>query len=156
MTVWDHWDLFYLGMAKYVSQKSKDPSTKTGAVIVRPDRTLASIGFNGFPQGMLDTDAHYADRTEKLSRIVHCEMNAVLFAREPLHGHTLYTWPFGSCDRCAVHMIQSGVSRFVFPELEPDKQERWGSILDRAKQYLNEANKTWVEIPREELRDISE
>jgi deoxycytidylate deaminase len=36
---------------------SKDPSTKVGAVIVRPDLTVASIGYNGFPRGMSD-DPH--------------------------------------------------------------------------------------------------
>jgi dCMP deaminase len=87
----NQWDEFYLGMAKYIASKSKDPSTKTGAVIVRPDKSLCSIGFNGFPKKMPDDPALYANRDEKYSRIVHCEMNALLFSREQLTGYTLYT-----------------------------------------------------------------
>src|SRR5271156_7103341 len=102
------WDIYYLNMARYVSTKSKDPSTKTGAVIVRPDNSLCATGFNGFPRGMNDDPALYADRDKKYSRTVHCEMNAQIFARQDLTGCSLYTWPFASCDRCAVQMIQCG------------------------------------------------
>src|SRR5271156_3347902 len=109
------WDVFYLNMARYIATKSKDPSTQTGAVIIRPDGSPASFGFNGFPRGMNDAPELYADREKKYSRTVHCEMNAMIFARQDLKGGTLYTWPFASCDRCAVHMIQAGISRFVYP-----------------------------------------
>lgn len=37
----DKWDQRFLELAKVVSTWSKDPSTKTGAVIVRPDKTEA-------------------------------------------------------------------------------------------------------------------
>jgi dCMP deaminase len=146
------WDLFYLGLAKYVSQKSKDPSTKTGAVLVRPDRTVASIGFNGFPQGMEDAPEWYTDRDEKLSRVVHAEINAREFANGPVKGCTLYVWPWMPCDRCAVQMIQAGISRFVFPEATPEKAERWKAAFERTKQYLQETGKEWVEVPVGNLR----
>src|SRR5271167_774541 len=66
------WDIYYLNMARYIATKSKDPSTKTGAVIVRPDHSVCSTGFNGFPRGMKDDAALYADREKKYSRTVHC------------------------------------------------------------------------------------
>ena len=52
----EKWDRRFLALAEHVADWSKDPSTKTGAVIVRPDRTIASMGYNGFPRGMADTD----------------------------------------------------------------------------------------------------
>ena len=39
----EKWDNYFLGLARYVSSASKDPSTQTGAVIVRPDRTVSSM-----------------------------------------------------------------------------------------------------------------
>jgi dCMP deaminase len=45
----DWWDRYFLDIAEEVSKASKDPSTKVGAVIVRPDRTVASLGYNGLP-----------------------------------------------------------------------------------------------------------
>jgi dCMP deaminase len=145
------WDVFYLKMAKMVSTISKDPSTQTGAVIVRPNRSVCSVGFNGFPRVMPDNPEWYANREEKYSRVVHCEMNAQIFAREPLDGYTLYTWPFASCDRCCVTMLQSGIIRFVFPELAEDKKERWEKPLNLTKRYIGESGMTFIEIPLVEI-----
>jgi dCMP deaminase len=141
-----NWDVRFLRLAREISSWSKDPSTKTGAVIVRPDKTVASLGFNGFPKGMYDSPIWLNDREEKYSRIVHCEMNAVILAKEPLVGYTLYTWPFASCDRCAVHMIQAGIQRFVFPSIPEDKKERWEKSLAKTIGYFTECNLQWKQI----------
>lgn len=109
------WDRRFLELAAHVAGWSKDPSTKVGAVIVRPDRTIVSLGFNGFPRGVQDLDERYAERQTKYSLIVHGELNAILTAREPLHGTTLYTWPFCPCSDCAKLVIQAGVKRVVAP-----------------------------------------
>jgi dCMP deaminase len=143
------WDIRYLEMARLVSTWSKDPSTQTGAVIVRPDKSMASVGFNGFPQNMPDGEELYANRDEKYSRIVHCEMNALLFAKdESLKGYTLYTWPFISCDRCFVHMLQAGITRFVAPQATEEQLTRWGPAFDRVRGYATEANVELIEVPR--------
>jgi dCMP deaminase len=131
-------DLYYLSIAQAVASKSKDPSTKTGAVIVAPDGRIVSTGYNGFPRGMPDSPSLYADRDAKYSRIIHCEMNAVLFARECLTGCSLYTWPFLSCDRCAVHMLQAGISEFIAPVCSPDLAARWASSFVLTRKYAVE------------------
>ena len=130
------WDDFYLGMAKYVATKSKDPSTKAGAVIVRPNRTVVSVGFNGFPQKMRDKPEWYADRAEKYSRIIHCEINALIHAATSIAGCTLYTFPFGCCDRCVVQMIQAGITRFVYPQPSEDALLRWAKELHTSRKYM--------------------
>jgi deoxycytidylate deaminase len=96
---------------------------------------------------MPDAPDLYANRDEKYSRIIHCEMNAAMFARESLQGYTLYTFPFISCDRCFVHMAQEGITRFVAPEASPEQLERWGSAFDRVRQYAKEMNLELVEVP---------
>jgi dCMP deaminase len=149
-----NWDIFYLNMARYVSTKSKDPSTKTGAVITYPDGLPVSFGFNGFPRGMKDDPELYADREKKYSRTVHCEVNAQILSHQDITGCTLYTWPFASCDRCAVQMIQAGIKRFVFPEMPPDKAGRWGSIMELAQEYMHEAGCEVVVVPLKEIPDV--
>ena len=140
------WDERFLNLAEHIAQWSKDPSTQTGAVIVRPDRTIVSVGYNGFPQGMDDDPALYADRETKYERIIHCEMNAVFSAHQPVDGCTLYTWPFLSCPRCAVHMVQAGIVECIAPVCPKHLQERWGDALQRAASYLREAGVTVREI----------
>ena len=139
------WDEYYIGMANYVALKSKDPSVRVGAVIVRPDNTLASVGYNGFPSRMPDLPELYEDRPTKLSRVIHAEMNSLLLAREPVIGYTLYS-SLTPCDRCAVHAIQAGITRFVFPALPEDKKERWGAATDLTLQYFTECGVAWKEI----------
>lgn len=109
------WDARFLSLAAHIATWSKDPSTKCGAVIVRPDRTIASLGYNGFPRGVEDTPHLLNNREEKYKRVVHAEVNALLFAREPVKGYALYTWPFLPCCRCAAQIIQSGIERVVAP-----------------------------------------
>ena len=53
-------------MAQLVASWSRDPSTQCGAVIVRPDKTVAAVGFNGFPRGADDSPALYPDRAPAL------------------------------------------------------------------------------------------
>ena len=102
--------------------------------------TIASVGYNGFPKNMKDYGYLYDDRDIKLSRIIHAEMNAILHAREPLHGYTLYTWPMMSCDRCAVLVIQAGITRIVAPTHTGVLAERWKTSLIKSEEYFAEAS----------------
>jgi dCMP deaminase len=130
------WDLRYLGMAEYISTFSKDPSTKTGAVIVDPNGGVVSQGFNGLPQKIEDLPERLENRELKYKLIIHCEMNAAGFANRSLKGCTLYTWPFMSCIRCAVHMIQLGIERCVAPV---NDNPRWQEDFALSTQMFKEA-----------------
>lgn len=108
----NEWDLRFLSMAQLVARWSKDPSTQVGAVIVRPDKTIASIGYNGFPRGVEDTHERYADKVVKHEMVVHAEANAIHNSREPVVGYTIYS-TFFPCPHCAAHIIQAGIKRVV-------------------------------------------
>lgn len=133
------WDLRFLELAKLVSTWSKDPSTQTGACIVDQDRRVVSVGYNGFAKGVQDHPERYADRDLKYKLIVHCERNAILFAKRDLTGCTLYTYPFMSCSVCAGMVIQSGITRCVAPKIPDDKKERWAEDMALSEQIFREA-----------------
>jgi dCMP deaminase len=139
------WNTFFLKIAEHVSTASKDPSTKCGAVITDMDKHILSVGYNGFPTGMDDIDDRYVNREEKLSRIIHCEMNALLHVGLVPQGCTLYTYPFMSCDRCVVHMLQAGIKAFVAPKLTIDGA-RWKDSIERTKAYIVECGGSYVEV----------
>lgn len=130
------WDLRFLALAEHVAAWSKDPSTKVGAVIVRPDRTIASVGYNGFPRGVRDDAERYADRRTKYPMTVHAELNAIVSAKEPLKGYTIYVAPLSPCAGCAGAIIQAGISRVVAKCLQP---ERWRESFDHSSVMLSEA-----------------
>lgn len=142
------WDQRFLDLAEHIAQWSKDPSTKTGAVIVAPDRRIVSLGYNGFPRGYPDWPEIYADRERKYKIIVHCERNAMLFAREPLVGCTLYTWPLASCSVCAAMVVQTGIKRCVAPKLPEHLRERWGADISLSKNIFEWGGVELVEAGR--------
>lgn len=142
----DWWHRWFLGMAAYVATASKDPSTQVGAVIVGPNKAIVSTGFNGFPSVMWDRKEWYADREEKLSRIIHAEMNALLFANSPTQGCTLYTHPCIPCDRCMVYMLQAGITKFVAPTPSAEVEARWGAAFERTRSYAKESGVMLMEI----------
>jgi dCMP deaminase len=161
-----NWDLEYLGIARYVAARlSKDPSTKCGAVISRPDNTIASLGVNGFPRGCDDSPELFADRQVKYPRVIHAEQNALSFARERLDGCTMHIWvpaPFvPTCATCAGLIIQSGIWRVVYPHTEQsDFGDRWRENCAHAARMYAEvgveivavAEDAWRMLPSLEVR----
>ncbi|MBI2062677.1 MAG: CMP deaminase [Candidatus Yanofskybacteria bacterium] len=130
----EKWDRRFLALAEHIAQWSKDPSTKTGAVIVDPNNRVVSIGYNGFPRGVNDLPERLENREIKYKIIVHCERNALLFAREPVVGYRLYTWPFMSCAPCTAMVIQAGIAEVVAPVSD---NSRWIEDFKLAQTLFN-------------------
>lgn len=135
----DKWHLRFLQMAEHVAEWSKDPSTKVGAVIVRPDRTIASVGFNGFARGVLDTAERLSNRDLKYPLTVHAEPNAILSAHEPVRGYTLYVSPLSPCSNCAGVIIQSGIGRVIAKCGHVANPSQWSDSFKLALTAFDEA-----------------
>ena len=73
-----------MGLAFLSAQRSKDPSTKVGAVIVDDDNKVVSIGYNGMPRGV-DEEQISWNKGEGLDSkylyVCHAEFNAILNTR---------------------------------------------------------------------------
>ncbi len=92
--------------------------------------------YNGLPRKVRDILARYDDRELKYKLIMHSERNALLFAREPLNGYTIYDWPMISCAACASMIIQSGITTIVAP---CSANPRWQTDFELSKQLFGEA-----------------
>ena len=129
-------DLYYLGIAREESKNSPDPSTKTGAVIVK-DGKILSTGYNKFPPNVETTDERLNNRDEKLSFIIHCEMVALILSKESVKGATLYTWPFMSCSNCAGMFSLAEISRVVAPH---STNPRWIKSFEKSMEIFKRHN----------------
>lgn len=140
-----NWHAYFMSLAAAVATKSKDPSTKVGAVIVCPQNRVVSTGWNGFARGCDDSPEIYADRAKKYSRTVHAEANAILFAQRNLAHHRLYC-TMAPCDRCAALIVQSGIACVISPPLPADASERWAGAVVEANAMFREAGVLRVEV----------
>lgn len=141
---YEKWDRRFLGMAAHIAGWSRDPSTQVGAVIVHPDKTIASLGFNGFPRGVNDDESRYNDRELKYKLVVHAEANAIVAANTSLRDCKIYTWPFPPCSSCTGLIIQSGITAVVAPEPTAAQIERWGNSFDLSRSMLSEAGVEFI------------
>ena len=131
----DKWDYRFLDLARFISQWSKDDSTKVGAVITNGNR-IVSMGFNGLPSGIPD---HWKDREEKYKKVIHAEENAILFGGN-VTGCSIYTYPLCPCVRCTARIIQSGIKRVVsLVDVADETRERWSLDLELSKEMLSDA-----------------
>lgn len=131
------WDTRFMNLAYEISTWSKDPSTKIGAVIVK-GKGIVSTGFNGFPKKTSDFVELYKNRETKLLRVLHAEINAILYAKCDLTGCTLYcTAP--PCCQCTAAIIQSGISKVVYMRPTELFEEKWKDHLLASRQMMDEA-----------------
>lgn len=132
------WDGYFIEHSKVVANKSKDRSTKVGAVLVKSKRIIGT-GFNGLPCGVKDTLERYTS-PDKYKWIVHAEENVLMnCAKEgvAVDGSTLYVSPLPPCSSCAKSIIQCGVKEVVY--FSPFIPERWKDDTNFAKSILIEA-----------------
>jgi dCMP deaminase len=129
---WD-WDMVWMNVALVIKERSKDPDTQVGSVVVSPDNRKVYVGYNGFPAGVKDTVERWK-RPHKYDLVIHAEDNALLNAKEDLEGWTLYLTLY-PCVRCATDLIQAGIKRLVYLE-KPDRPD---SKYDLSTEIMTEA-----------------
>lgn len=123
------WNEYFINIAYEVSNKSKDPSTKVGAVIVDQDNRPVSFGFNGFIAGC-DESYMTWERPMKYNLVLHAEMNALMFAKNSVRGCRIYTTQ-APCENCLKHLLQAGIIEIYY-----DKEN---AIVDRGSKDQKEA-----------------
>jgi dCMP deaminase len=100
------------------SMRSKDPITQVGACIVSPKNRIVSMGYNGFPNGISDTELSWNKGTgldNKNNYVIHAEENAILNSTimSSMKGCTMYTTLY-PCNNCAKSIIQVGIVKVVY------------------------------------------
>lgn len=92
---------------EHVASRSKDPNTKVGAIIVDMNNKQVSMGYNGFPPGLIDFEDRW-QRPEKYRWVVHAEVNAICNADQSVRGCKLYL-PFWPCEKCILILAGAGI-----------------------------------------------
>lgn len=109
-----NWDNYFKDIAETVKLKSKDESTKIGAVIVGDDNEIISTGYNSFPRGLNDDLPERQERPEKYNWFEHAERNAIYNAARigvSVKGARMYLTCGVPCIDCARGIINSGIKK---------------------------------------------
>ena len=108
------WTDYFLGLAKVVSQRSHDVQTQHGCVITDNNHRILSVGYNGFPRGLLDENLP-TTRPEKYPWMIHAERNALSnCVVRPENGIAYVTGQ--CCNDCIMALWQEGVSSVIMIE----------------------------------------
>lgn len=153
-----NWDEYFIKLAMLVSEKSKDPSTQVGCVIIGPDNEIRSTGFNGFPRGVNELDDTRWERPVKYEWVEHAERNAVFNAAHigiQLKGCRAYlNWEPRPCVECCKGFIQAGIIEVIGPDIPfPSGGSRKDWKFEVSTIMMNEANITYRTV---EWKDVKE
>lgn len=146
------WDHRFLDLAEHVSQWSKDPSTKVGAVITH-GRSLIGIGYNGFATGVKDLEERLHDRSVKYPLTLHAEENAVIAALQHApfvsdRTATIYVWPFMPCAHCMAVIINSKkIGRVVAPYVDNENwEESWMWACEQVREHNDHDDRPSIKL----------
>ena len=137
------WHYRFMELAKLVATWSKDTSTKTGAVIVGPDKEIRATGYNGFVRGV---DDDVFERFERPTVYNACLCGTCV------KGCVLYATHF-PCTDCTRAIIQSGIKLVVTNPLVIDKNtphNTWRDRITYSEQMLKEAGVELMILPPQE------
>jgi dCMP deaminase len=170
-----NWNEYFIEMLDSIKQKSKDRSTKVGAIIVGEHNNILTTGFNGFARGVAEdvndlsslvpphikihreeeiNERH--QRPQKYLWTEHAERNAIYNAARhgiALEGSTIYI-DWYPCSRCARAIIQSGIKSIVIDGRNCEEktkywEERWKDDMEVSRTMLDEAKVSIVIYKKE-------
>ena len=136
------WVEYFRNLAHQVKLKSKDNSTKIGAVIVGKDKEIVSTGYNSFPRGLKDYESQRQQRPEKYFWFEHAERNAIYNAARigvSTKGCTMYLSCGIPCSDCARGIINAGITRIFCERGDVTKGSHWEENYERSWIMLEEA-----------------
>lgn len=100
-----------LALAHVVSSRSEDPYHKVGAVLLREDNTVASVGYNGPPSGV---EIDWSDRDARRNYVIHAEANALRYVRPG--EATMICSTMMPCGNCVLLLAAYGIKRVAYRE----------------------------------------
>lgn len=129
------WDECFMRMAHLIAERSKDPSTQAGSVVVTENNIVVGMGYNGWPRGIeaeqLPWEREGDLENTKYAYVCHAEENSIYNANNSTKGCKLYCTLF-PCNECAKTIIQNGIKEVIY---ESDKYADTPSVRASKKMF---------------------
>jgi len=125
------WETYALKLALVASERSEDPYLKVGCCVLRNDKSVAGLGYNGAPSGI---NIDWANRDERRKRVIHAEVNALRYTNP---GECrLLACTHLPCNDCLRMIASYGIGKVAFIH----NYEKDLSSLSLAKEFNIELN----------------
>lgn len=108
-----NWDEYFMSLAILTSSRSSCHRLNVGCVIVSPDKTILSTGYNGFIAGAPHTSIV---RNNHEQATVHAETNAVAFCAKKgisIKDASIYVTHY-PCINCFKVLVASGIKNIFY------------------------------------------
>ena len=120
----------FMTLAKFLAQRTDDPKTGVGAVIIHKNNEIVGLGWNGFPKKALygefarASDKDKRVRGKKYPFVIHAEQNALMMRNtKNIEGGTLFVTK-APCDECTPLLEMQGIKTVVLSDdLEEGKKK---------------------------------
>ena len=121
------WDEYFMSIALITSLRSKDPSSKVGAVIVNQKNHIIGTGYNGFIAGTNESAFSWNREGEwlqtKYPYVVHAEANAILSSTtSDMEGCRIYSTLY-PCNECAKKIAQKEIKEVIYLSEKHNREE---------------------------------
>ena len=113
-------------LALAASERSEDPHTKVGAVIVNRFNEVLATGYNGLKSG--ERLNPHLSRDEKRKHMIHAEQNALRFVKNVDKPHTVYI-SLSPCLACAQAIMANNIKRVIYAK-EYERDVSFKGIFD--------------------------
>lgn len=138
------WDAYFMKLAYAVAERSKDPNTQVGAVIVDRNRRIVSTGYNGFAPDVIETRQRW-QRPTKYDYVIHAEVNAIAHAASVGHAtdNCLIYITAVPCLSCMKIIMAAGIKSIIADRLihgwdkEHEKAVRICNVTPGMKIHIN-------------------
>ena len=120
------WGEYALKLAQAAAERSEDPYIKVGACVLRNDKSVAGVGYNG-PPSKINID--WSNRDERRKRVIHAEINALRYSTP---GEcSLLACTLLPCNDCLKTIAAHGIKQVIYSEVYEKDQ----TSLDLAREF---------------------
>ena len=112
------WPDYFMLEALIAAQRSPDPNTSVGAVLIDKNKHIIATGYNGLPKGININNIDWSrdnpkPEDTKYPYIIHAEVNCILNCNCDTNKTVMYC-TLHPCNECTKVIIQSGIKKVVY------------------------------------------
>lgn len=126
------WDKYGLEIARAASYRSEDPYLKVGACVLRGDRSIISIGYNGAAPGVT---IPWEDRDARRGFVIHAEVNALRYCTPDQTKNGYMYCTHHPCSECIKVIASYGITSVMYSDLIDGTVYDLGAIAELARTF---------------------